>query len=71
LIVFLLVFNYIGFPYSATQEMSLKEKFIIFAALLATSQLPLDWDLETPYQFYPWPILIALEVSHTLTLLIK
>jgi len=51
--------------------MSLKEKFIIFAALLATSQLPLDWDLETPYQFYPWPILIALEVSHTLTLLIK
>jgi hypothetical protein len=51
--------------------MSIKEKFIIFAALFATTQLPLDWDLETPYQFYPWPILATLELSHTLTLLIK
>ena len=63
--------NFVVYPKNLLKDWRLTEKVLVFSCLLATSQLPLDWDLETEYQFYPYPILIMLDLSHTFMLVIN
>ncbi|OMJ92685.1 hypothetical protein SteCoe_4566 [Stentor coeruleus] len=68
--IFLMVQGYLVIPTIYQGKFFPLEIFVCSSAILAASLLPLDWDLETDYQIYPYPILIFLELSHTLGLLI-
>lgn len=63
--------NFVVYPRNLEKNWRLTEKILVFLCLFATSQLPLDWDLETEYQFYPYPILILLDLGHSFMLVVN
>ena len=64
--IWLEIVLYIAIPYQFKEKKGKSEYLIIFATILATSQLPLDWDYESDWQNYPYPIIFALDVTHSI-----
>lgn len=67
-LIFSQLFLYIGIPFTHQNKFTPSEIIIIISAILSTSQLPLDWDYGSKYQYYPYPVLISIEVSHSAAL---
>jgi len=66
-----LLWLYVVVPNALKGSFEAPEKATVAATILAVTQLPLDWDLEVPWQVYPYPIIFATEIGHTLGLLFK
>jgi ABC-type uncharacterized transport system permease subunit len=61
---------YVALPYSAPQQLNAAAKGALVGGLLATTQVPLDWDFESTWQVYPIPILLAMDWGHSTGLIL-
>lgn len=63
-----LLILYTGLPYVIERKLTISTASSVLFAVFAVTQMPLDWDLDTAWQLYPFPILLSTEIGHSLGL---